>query len=290
MFFRKKAHAVPLFLFSQKKGIKQMKKKTSLWSGVSVLLVAVLAVKAFIRGNVQIWLLAGVFAVWTAWASVRFIIPYLKLQKCRYECRKVQKKYGEKKQSHFEMPDVSDPVDLVLLRHVNFRISAYLQSAYPDATWEWREEFPEKIAAKGGTGRIQLYGVQDFNFADVSFNQNADINCELLKIVPMAELNKPSGETETIPQKRNPVDPQVWYEKQGRTVLESMIADLESRGHHSLTILENGEIAIKQADTEVIKPAFENVPEKMYWTRLAKVFQSEGMAANVTERGIVLSW
>ena len=267
-----------------------MKKKTSLWSGVSALLVAVLAVMAFVRGNAQIWFLAGVFAVWGVWAMMKFLIPYLKLLRDRHECRKTQKKYREQRQNHFEMPDVSDPVDLVLLRHVNFRISSYLQSAYPDATWEWREELPEKIAAKGGTGRIQLYGVPDFNFADVTFNQNADINCELLKIVPMAEVHKPSGEKKQIPQKTNPVDPQVWYEKQGRTVLESLITDLDSRGHHSLTILESGEIAIKQADTEVVKSAFENVPEKMYWTRLAKVFEREGMAANITERGIVLSW
>ena len=51
---------------------------------------------------------------------------------------------------------------------MNFRISAYLQSAYPEATWQWLEEFPEKIAAKGGTGRIRLYGVPDFDYADVT--------------------------------------------------------------------------------------------------------------------------
>lgn len=267
-----------------------MNKKTSLWSDVSVLIVAVLAVMAFIRGNAQIWLLAGVFAAFAVWVSVKYLIPYLKMQKSRYEVKKLRKNSKEQKQRSIESPDVSDPVDLVLLRHVNYRISAYLQSAYPDATWDWREEFPEKIVAKGGTGRIQLYSVPDYNFADVTFTQNADINCALLKIVPMAELHKPSGETELIPQKSNPVDPQVWYEKQGRTVLEALISDLNSRGHHSLTIRENGEIAIKQADSEVIRPAFENVPEKMYWTRLAKVFEREGMAANVTESGIALSW
>lgn len=267
-----------------------MNKKTSLWSGVSVLIVAVLAVMAFIRGNAQIWLLAGVFAAFAVWVSVKYLIPYLKMQKSRYEVRKLRKKTKAQTQRSIEIPDISDPVDLVLLRHVNYRISAYLQSAYPDATWDWREEFPEKIVAKGGTGRIQLYGVPDYNFADVTFTQNADINCALLKIVPMAELHKLSGETEPIPQKSNPVDPQVWYEKQGRMVLEALISDLNSRGHHSLTIRENGEIAIKQADSEVTRPAFENVPEKMYWTRLAKVFEREGMAANVTESGIALSW
>ena len=73
-------------------------------------------------------------------------------------------------------------------------------------------------------------------------------------------------------------------------VLESLIADLHSRGHHSLTIRENGEIAIQQADSEITRPAFENVPEKTYWPRLVKVFEREGMAADITENGMVLSW
>lgn len=75
----------------------------------------------------------------------------------------------------------------------------------------------------------------------------------MLKIVPMAEVQQASGEKKTIPQQQTPVDPQIWYEKQGRSVLESLIADLHSRGHHSLTIRENGEIAIQQADSEITR-------------------------------------
>ncbi len=268
-----------------------MKQKTSLWSGVSVLSVVVLATTAVVRGGLQIWLFAGAFAVWSVWASVKFLIPCLKAYKYRFAIKKQRKKKkAQLPKKEFDVPDCSDPVGVVLLRHVNFRISAYLQSAYPDATWQWLEEFPEKIVAKGGTGRIQLYGVPDFDYADVSFDQKADIRCSLLKIVPMAQIQKPSGETKTIPQQQTPVDPQVWYEKQGRSVLESMIADLNSRGHHSLTIRENGEIAIMQADSEITKPAFENVPEKTYWPRLAKVFEREGLAAEITSTGIALSW
>lgn len=268
-----------------------MNKKTSLWSGVSVLIVAVLAVMAFIRGDAQIWLLSAAFAAWSIWAAVKFLFPYLKAQKYRYEAKKLRKKSKQQSpKKALSIPDISDPVGLVLLRHVNFRISAYLQSAYPEATWQWLEEFPEKIIAKGGTGRIQLHGVPDFNYADVSFDQKADISCSLLKIVPMAEVQQNSGEKKTIPQQQTPVDPQVWYEKQGRSVLESLIADLHSRGHHSLTIRENGEIAIQQTDSEITRSAFENVPEKTYWPRLVKVFEREGMAADITESGMVLSW
>jgi len=281
-----------------------MKRKKNLWSGVSMLIVAVLAITAFIRGNAQVWLYAIAFTVWAVWATVHFLIPYIKEELHRREARRIRKKCEEKdaQKPKFTIPEVSDPLNLVLLRHVNFRISTYLQSAYPEATWEWREEFPERIVAKGGTGRIKLFGVQGFNYADVTLDQNAGISCSLVNVVPMAQLGKdaPAQETaeketasaapKTAPQKQNAVDPQVWYEVQGRKVLEALITDLHSRGHNCLTIRENGDIAIKQADKELVRAGFESVPERTYWTRLCKVFEREGMAANITDGGILLSW
>ena len=269
-----------------------MKNKPSLWNSVSVLVVAVLIVTVFIRGMAQIWLYAAVFAAWAVWVSVRFLIPYLQAKHHQMEARRIRKKYeaAQAKEPSQKIPDAADPVSAVLLRHVNFRISSYLKSAYPDATWEWREEFPERIVSKGGTGRIQVFGIPDFNYADVTFSQQADINCSLLKIVPLSQMQGQPEPPKAQPQNKVPVDPQIWYEKQGRTVLENLIADLNSRGHNSLTIKENGEIAIQRADQEVKQAALEKVPEKTYWTRLAKVFESEGLAAEITENGMVLSW
>lgn len=279
-----------------------MRRKKSLWSGVSILIVAVLAITAFIRGNAQVWLLAIAFTLWSVWACLYYLVPYIKEELHRREARRIRKKCEQQdaKRPSFTIPEISDPINLVLLRHVNYRISAYLQSVYPDATWEWREEFPERIVAKGGTGRIKLFGVEGFNFADVTFDQNAGIDCALVNVVPMAQRTTSEApvakatdtaeETVTAPKKQNPVDPQVWYEVQGRKVLEALITDLHSRGYNSLTIRENGDIAIKQADSEKVRTAFESVPEKTYWARLCKVFEREGMAANITDGGILLTW
>lgn len=279
-----------------------MRRKKSLWSGVSILIVAVLAITAFIRGNAQVWLLAIAFTLWSVWACLYYLVPYIKEELHRREARRIRKKCEQQdaKRPSFTIPEVSDPINLVLLRHVNYRISAYLQSVYPDATWEWREEFPERIVAKGGTGRIKLFGVEGFNFADVTFDQNAGIDCALVNVVPMAQRTTSEApvaqttetveETVTAPKQQNPVDPQVWYEVQGRKVLDALITDLHSRGYNSLTIRENGDIAIKQADSEKVRTAFESVPEKTYWARLCKVFEREGMAANITDGGILLTW
>jgi len=279
-----------------------MKKKKSLWSGVSMLIVAVLAIVAFVRGNVQGWLLAIAFTLWSVWATFYYLIPYIKEEVHRREARRIRRKCEKRdaKRQAFAVPELSDPLNLVLLRHVNYRISAYLQSVYPDATWEWQEEFPERIVAQGGTGRIKLFGVDGFNFADVTFDQNAGIECALVNVVPMAQRTTSEtpvaqiAETDqkpvTAPKQKNSVDPQVWYEVQGRKVLEALITDLHSRGYNSLTIRENGDIAIKQADSEKVRTAFESVPEKTYWARLCKVFEREGMAANITDGGILLTW
>lgn len=279
-----------------------MRKKKSLWSGVSILIIAMLAITAFIRGHAQIWLYAIAFAAWSAWAVIYFLIPFIKEERHRTEAQRIRKECEKQdaKKPKFIVPEISDPINLVLLRHANFRISAYLQSIYPEATWEWREEYPERIIAKGGTGRIRLFGVAGFNYADVTFNQNADINCSLVNVVPLTQQTAPNASAdetvevakapETTPKQQNPIDPQVWYEVQGRKVLESLITDLHSRGYNSITIRENGDISIQQADSEKVHTAFESVPEKTYWTRLCKVFEREGMTANITDGGILLTW
>ena len=279
-----------------------MRKKKTLWSGVSILIVAALVITAFIRGKAQAWLLAAAFAVWAVWATCYFLVPYIKEELHKREAKRIRQKC-EKQDAAFQrttIPDRPGSTELVLLRHANYRISAYLRSVYPDVTWEWREEFPERIVAKGGTGRIQLFGVDGFDFADVTLDRNGGIDCALVNIVPLKQPTAPqpsAPDTEdtaeapaAMPKRPDPVDPQVWYEIQGRKVLETLIADLHSRGYNSLTIRENGDIAIQQADSEKVRTAFESIPEKTYWARLCKVFEREGMAADITDGGILLSW
>ena len=42
-----------------------MKSEKSLWTSVSILIGAVIAVLAFVRGDAQLWLLLGVFSLWS---------------------------------------------------------------------------------------------------------------------------------------------------------------------------------------------------------------------------------
>lgn len=256
--------------------------------GVTALLVAVLAIMAFIRGPLQVWLLAGAFALWALWVIIPMIITAQKRSRRR---QKRQATPPAAKPREFQFPDLSTPAEGVLLRHVNFRISAYLKSAYPNVTWEWEEKEPERIITRGGTARIKLFGVPDFNYANVIFDCKANINCDMMKIIPLSEVaGAPTGAPAPQQNPPQPTDPQVWYEMQARQVLEDLIADLHSRGHNSLTIKENGDICIKQADTEVAAQTLKNFPARNYWQALVKVFEKEGMAAAVTETGLAVTW
>lgn len=274
-----------------------MKRKNLFGGGISFLIVAVLAVMALIRGPEQIWFLTGVFAVWGIYMIAAVLLSNksrinakLEQRRLRKQLSRENKRAAEFKANDFHVPEVDDaPVGTVLLRHVNHRISAYLKSAYPEVTWEWLSEDPEQLAAKGGTGRIRLFGIADFNFADVMFDQLARIDCDMLRIVPLTELDRVAGES-TKPRADQPVDPEVWYSIQGKEVLETCVADLNSRGHASLIINENGEICVRQADSEIVQKKLKNLPGKGLWNNLVKVLENEGLSASVVDNGIKVSW
>ena len=270
-----------------------MKKKNIFGKSVSCLIVAVLVIVAFIKEPWQVWALGGVFAVWGIYLLANAFLRRKKRNLTTVYRKKLvaqNKKSSNTETNSFTVPNITDPLGLVMLRHVNCRISSYLKSAYPDVTWEWCSESPERIVAEGGVGRIRLHDVPDFNFADVSFDQLARIDCDMLRIVPLTELKGAPAVESGKPKPDSEVDPAIWYDIQGKSILENLIADLNSRGHSSLTIKENGDICIHQADQDLSLHTLKNLPPKGYWKGLAKVFEKDGLAASVTDNGITVAW
>ena len=149
---------------------------------------------------------------------------------------------------------------------------------------------PEQLIRNGGTGRIRVFGIDEFDHADVTLDQNANIKCDMVKIVPLSKVGGETSEDDATPPNRQPVDPRIWYETQGRSVLEALISDLNSRGHSKLTLRENGDICIEQGEDAVSQEHLNNFPQKVYWPRLAEVLESNGLAAEVTAQGIQVSW
>ena len=296
MFFKGKNVGGSFFVLKiQKKNKKEkgqkMKKKKTLWSVVSVLIIVQLVLTVLTGGYVLLGLSILSLIAWSIWASKVYFIPRIKEWINKKEAHKLRI-YYEDEERKLKKTTMNDCNSHSLLLHVNHRITSYLQSAYPGSSWEWRVEDPEALVSNGGTGRIQVFGVTDFSHADVTINKKAEITYEMLKVVPIGE--DPAGSSEkdeaTPASPKNPINPQVWYEQKGRIVLENIITDLNSRGHNSLSITESGDVIITQDERAIKKATLEAMPDKIYWHGLAKVFQSEGLAASVTDDAVVVSW
>lgn len=251
-----------------------MKQKISLGGSISILIGVVIAILALVRGPVQTGLLLGVFALWGLWVVLTLLRPAWRANSA-YRC---QEERAAKEQGEFSGRNLA----ALLLRHVNCRVSEALQSVYPNVSWEWTMENPAVFVVRGGTGRIQVYGVPDYEFADVTLDQNGNLKCSMVKVVPVQ--GAPSGQSS--------LDPQAWYELEGRRLLDSVVADLKTRGHHELTLNEDGSICIQpKAGKNVIKKGtFASFPEKVYWPRLADVLNQEGLTTDVQADRIVVSW
>ncbi len=253
---------------------------TKIWGSLSLLIGAVIAVLALVRSQWQQWLLLAVIAVWALWLVLTVLLPYVQAKRQRRELLQWTDAPSE------AQPD--GDMGQILLRHVNHRISAYLKSVYPNARWEWREKQPERLILEGGTGHIRVYGIPEYNFADVQLDSQGGLQCSMVKIVPLTNAGKAGEESGHLSPNDQPVDPRIWYEHQGRKVLSGLIADLNSRGHSSLEIGEDGAIRIE--DVEEAHDPLPSFPEKVYWPQLVKVLEGEGLAAEVKEDTVAVTW
>ncbi len=137
---------------------------------------------------------------------------------------------------------------------------------------------------EGGTGRIRIYGVPDYAYADVTLDQKANIDIVLLNIAPLSgkESGKPG---------RQPLSPQVGFETQGKETLERMVMELNSRGHNTLYVKEDGAICCQKDDgDETPEGMFPNFPNKVYWPSLVEVLRQNGLAASALDHCIQVAW
>ena len=269
-----------------------MKQNNPMWASTSILVAAVLAIVAFVRGNWQIPLLAGAFVIWGLWVFIALGIPALRIRRNRWEqkrkyleAEKARKTAEAERNAAENNPEAAQ----ALLRHVNHRISDQLKALYPEARWEWKTKDPTLLAIHGGIGRIRVYGIPGYEYTDVELEQSGTLSCSLVK-----RLATPTAEQGPLvqPPKQDDVDPQVWYERQGRETLEALIADLDSRGHHCLFLKEDGSICVRpmDGDEETVQDTLEDFPEKSLWAKLVKVLENAGLAAAAREDCITVAW
>ena len=244
-----------------------MKEKTTIGGSIGLLIGVVIAILALVRGTWRLPLLIGTFAVWGLWLLCTHLLPF------RRTGRKQKQQAG----------DINRQLAQTLLHHINYRVSDCLKASYPDARWEWMMHDPALFVAQGGTGRIRVYGVPDYELADVTVDQSGRLTCALVKLAPMEKQ---------VPPNQQPADPQQWYEAHGRKTLEKLVADLDSRGHNALTVQEDGSICIcpKADGKEVKQGVLSGLPAKALWPELVKLLEQDGLAAAVQNDCIAVTW
>ena len=55
------------------------------------------------------------------------------------------------------------------------RMAEHLRSVYPQAHWEWTLADPTRFIAYGGTGRIRVYGIPDYDYAGVTLDRQGGL-------------------------------------------------------------------------------------------------------------------
>ena len=246
-----------------------MKKKT-IGGSIGLLIGVVIAILALVRGTWQLPLLIGTFTVWGLWLLCAQVLPF------RRTGRKQKQQAG----------NFNRQLAQTLLHHVNYRVSDCLKAGYPDARWEWMMRDPALFVAQGGTGRIRVFGIKDYEYADVTVDQSGKLSCALVKMVSVQETKVPAAPNQEKPEH------EAWYEAQGRDALGKLVADLDSRGHNALTVQEDGSICIcpKADGKEVKQGVLSGLPAKALWPELVKLLEQDGLAAAVQNDCIAVTW
>lgn len=237
-----------------------MKHSSPIWVSISIFVGIVISILALVRGPATGWFLAAAVLLWAGWLGIFWL---------RTHPRRARRQLAIPKK---------EPTASLLLLHVNQRITEKLNTVYPQATWSWAIADPERLVRDGGMGRLRIHGVPDAVTADVYLDLHGNLRCDLVTVLPM---KSPQPE---------PLDPQVWYDVEGRKALEAIVDDLASRNHSALSVSENGEIHIRQDEQDAVAGTLPHFPGKSLWPGLLRILEHEGLAAKIADDRILLSW
>ena len=260
-----------------------MKSDNAIWNGTSIFVGIIVAIAAFVRGALLLPLLLVACSIWELYVlhHLRSSLPAVPKKKAKAPRR-----------TKFVVPDIEDePLSDILLLHVNQRVTAALRTADSNITWEWATKAPHAIVKEGGRCLIRVHGLDGFESAEVVLDKQAHLRCELINTVPLRpNPTADTPENPRIPAETPPLPaPRIWCETEGRATLEGIVADLSSRGHHSMTVQEDGHIQLTDGSTSVL-PELHGFPPVGCWEKVKQVFAGDGLAAEETSGKLVLSW
>ena len=176
-------------------------------------------------------------------------------------------------------------LETILIRQISYQITDTLQSAFPEATWEFAEPLHLSHLLDGDAIRLSTRNTGNHNFAEVSMDEYGNLHLQMLTVSALKRKGDKSASPDT-PK----VDPASWYSLIGKPFLVEMIGNLQAKGHQKLFIGEQGDIYILNGKEPEVKGKLEHFPPKAYWPALLQVFADDELEAAETENAVEITW
>lgn len=270
---------------------------------IGTLLALIIVVVGFVRGNAMYWCLGALGLIWLTTLMIQQcaqIRTLFKKASCRLKRNpRKPESVSASQLASSEAPkqNVSEPApaavqaniptERILLRQINYRITAKLRAVYREAVWDWDEKPTVQYITEGGCRRIKLENADEYNFAEVHIDKYSDIKLQLLKVVPCGETKNSKDAIVTDFD----VDVEFWYSNHGQKILENIIGELNGHGIRKLKINADGKIYARKGKANVLHGRIKKMLPQSSWKQLTEFFKTElELKAEAKGNSICVSW
>ena len=181
-----------------------------------------------------------------------------------------------------------------MIRQINYRVTEQLKSVYPAVAWLWVRRPTTEELCRGGAWRIRVSNADPFNFGEVAIDQSGKLTITMLQACLLKTVTAASKDDDSDLEEHellDRVDVKEWYEGEGERVITAMIDNLNTQGHRTLLIRENGEVYVElDAGNNQKVECIQNFPPRMVWEEICQTLKEDEITASIKPDGLALAW
>ena len=133
-----------------------------------------------------------------------------------------------------------------------------------------------------------------FNFGEVAIDQSGKLTITMLQACLLKTVTAASKDDDSDLEEHellDRVDVKEWYEGEGERVITAMIDNLNTQGHRTLLIRENGEVYVElDAGNNQKVECIQNFPPRMVWEEICQTLKEDESTASIKPDGLALAW
>ena len=254
--------------------------------------VPALLLCAIFRNPALQWFAVAASALWLSVVAIGFwaeAAPKLKRHK-----RTKAKPELSTATSMDAVPHQNPENSLFLIRQINYRVAEQLKSGYPAVAWLWVRRPTTEELCRGGAWRIRVSNADPFNFGEVAIDQSGKLTITMLQACLLKTVTAASKDDDSDLEEHellDRVDVKEWYEGEGERVITAMIDNLNTQGHRTLLIRENGEVYVElDAGNNQKVECIQNFPPRMVWEEICQTLKEDEITASIKPDGLALAW